>query len=86
MERRGRRLGVVPQRVLDADAERREQERRPDLLLSITAKRAAGSRYSGRIGSSSPNASTIVFCSGLPRYHSKSEPGLATGSKVGLAT
>ena len=33
MERRGRRLGVVPQRVLDADAEGREQQRRPDVLL-----------------------------------------------------
>ena len=52
---------------------------------SMTASRASRSRYSGRIGSSSPNSSMVLAFFGLrPRKYSSIAPGLATGSNVGF--
>ncbi len=52
---------------------------------SITARRASRLRYSGRMGSSSPNNFDGSALLGLrPRKYSSITPGAATGSKVGL--
>ena len=52
---------------------------------SITAMRASRSRYSARIGSSSPNSTLGSAPFGLrPRKYSSMTPGAATGSKVGF--
>ena len=52
---------------------------------SITARRAAGSRYAGEIGSRAPNIDLMSLASGLrPRKYSSRLPGRATGSNVGF--
>ena len=51
----------------------------------MRASRASRSRYSARIGSSSPNSSIVPAFLGLrPRKYSSMAPGLATGSNVGF--
>ena len=51
---------------------------------SSTSTRASGSRYSGWMGSSSPNAPRMSSAGERPRKYSSRQPGRATGSNSGF--
>ena len=86
VEDRGACFGIAGEGLLDADREGGKQHHPAQTLRVDGLQARSRSWYSGRSGSSSPNASRIPTCSGFPRYQSKSAPGRETGSKVGFAT